>query len=348
MTTARSRCARPDLRPRRTRRRDDVDLRALSIAHGAGFHELLRRQCHRELRAGVSQSLRRAWRRAGRDLRRALFRAPCWRIAGLGWSPKAPAPHAAPSYILALSHSALCCSSPTSPIAAFFILNAFCILCAITYVAVVGITIVAWRAPRLALADLPGRASRDLAAAARNPVALLIALVLVVGTVVAAKGFPEGNTAAVTAPTVATLPVVSDAERAKLAQWWEMQPKEILPIDGGGAKVVVVKFNDYQCPLCGLTYNAYKPVLRSHAGAVQRRDEALSARDRVQPRGQRRQHFAACEAAAAVIMARAKGTAEKMEDWLFSHQGPPMLTPDQVKRRGARRGRQSPTSTRSI
>ena len=42
-------------------------------------------------------------------------------------------------------------------------------------------------------------------------------------------------------------------------------------------------------------------------------------------------HFAACEAAAAVIMARAKGTAEKMEDWLFDHQGPPILTPDQVK-----------------
>jgi protein-disulfide isomerase len=40
---------------------------------------------------------------------------------------------------------------------------------------------------------------------------------------------------------------------------------------------------------------------------------------------------AACEAAASVIMARAKGTSEKMEEWLFSHLGPPMLSPDQVR-----------------
>ena len=259
----------------------------------------------------------------------ALYFGAVLAIAGLGWSPKAPAPHAAPSYILALSIPGVLFIAYLA-YAAFVILNAFCILCAISYVAVVGITIVAWRAPRLALADLPGRTSRDLAAAARNPVALLIAIVLVVGTVVAAKGFPEGNTAAVTAPTVATLPVVSDAERAKLAQWWEMQPKEILPIDGGGAKVVVVKFNDYQCPLCGLTYNAYKPVLRSHAGAVRAVTKHYPLETECNP-GVNAGHFAACEAAAAVIMARAKGTVEKMEDWLFSHQGPPMLTPDQVK-----------------
>jgi protein-disulfide isomerase len=42
-------------------------------------------------------------------------------------------------------------------------------------------------------------------------------------------------------------------------------------------------------------------------------------------------HLAACEAAAAVIMAQAKGASEKMEEWLFSHQGPPILTPAQVK-----------------
>ena len=109
-----------------------------------------------------------------------------------------------------------------------------------------------------------------------------------------------------------------------------MQPKEILPIDGGGAKVVVVKFNDYQCPLCGLTYNAYKPVLQSHAGAVRAVTKHYPLESECNP-GVNAGHFAACEAAAAVIMARAKGTVEQMEDWLFAHQGPPMLTPDQVK-----------------
>jgi len=259
----------------------------------------------------------------------ALYFAAVLAIAGLGWPPKAAAPHAGPSYILALSIPALAFIAYLA-YAAFVVLNAFCILCAISYVAVLGITIVAWRAPRVPLGDLPGRASRDVAAAVRNPVALLIAIVLAVGTVVAAKEFPKGNAPAMTAPTVATMPVVSDAERERLAQWWEMQPKENLPIDGGGAKVVVVKFNDYQCPLCGTTYKHYKPVFQSHAGEVRLVTKHYPLESECNP-GVNAGHFAACEAAAAVIMARAKGTAEKMEDWLFDHQGPPILTPDQVK-----------------
>jgi protein-disulfide isomerase len=43
-------------------------------------------------------------------------------------------------------------------------------------------------------------------------------------------------------------------------------------------------------------------------------------------------HMAACEAAAAFNMADRKGTAEKLEAWLFANQGPPFLTPDQVRR----------------
>ncbi len=43
-----------------------------------------------------------------------------------------------------------------------------------------------------------------------------------------------------------------------------------MPADG--AKVLIVKFNDYQCPACGQSYLAYKPILEkyaaSHPGAV--------------------------------------------------------------------------------
>jgi protein-disulfide isomerase len=42
-------------------------------------------------------------------------------------------------------------------------------------------------------------------------------------------------------------------------------------------------------------------------------------------------HYAACEAAAAVLLARPRGTATKMEEWLFANQGPPQLSPAQVK-----------------
>ena len=41
-------------------------------------------------------------------------------------------------------------------------------------------------------------------------------------------------------------------------------------------------------------------------------------------------HYASCEAAAAVIMARASGTAQKLEQWIFTNQ--PSLTPDKVKK----------------
>ncbi len=30
-------------------------------------------------------------------------------------------------------------------------------------------------------------------------------------------------------------------------------------------------------------------------------------------------------------MAKSKGTADKLEDWIFAHIGPPLLTPEQVK-----------------
>jgi protein-disulfide isomerase len=42
-------------------------------------------------------------------------------------------------------------------------------------------------------------------------------------------------------------------------------------------------------------------------------------------------HYGSCEASAAVIMAAAKGTADKMEEWIFSHIGPPILTGAQIK-----------------
>ena len=40
-----------------------------------------------------------------------------------------------------------------------------------------------------------------------------------------------------------------------------MQPKVDVPIPADGAKVLMVKFNDYQCPPCRQTYEAYGPLL---------------------------------------------------------------------------------------
>jgi len=104
-----------------------------------------------------------------------------------------------------------------------------------------------------------------------------------------------------------------------------------------GAAVVIIKFNDYQCPGCGQTYRDYKPVLAKWAkeapGKVkfiakdyplERECNAFVPQDL---------HSGACEAAVAVRLAREKGKAEAMEDWLYANQ--PAMNPDTVRKAAA-------------
>jgi protein-disulfide isomerase len=100
-----------------------------------------------------------------------------------------------------------------------------------------------------------------------------------------------------------------------------------------GAAVVLVKFNDYQCPPCGQTFAQYKPVLAKYAkeypGKVKyvSKDYPLDPEcNRLAPRGA---HMASCEAAVSVRLARERGKSAEMEDWLFANQ--PSLTPERVK-----------------
>lgn len=261
-----------------------------------------------------------------------LYFALVLAIAALAWRPASAARDRAPGYIFLLSLPAVAFILYLA-YAAFFILHAFCILCAITYVAVLAITATSWIASKKVktrVASLPERLGRDVIAGMSNPAGLVIAIILVVTAVAGVVAFPR-EAKEVTAGPVAAPPAVSDDSRAKLAAWWDVQPKTVVPVDAGGAKVVVVKFNDYQCPLCGLTYNAYKPVFQRHSADVRFVVKHYPLEPECNAGAPAGPHRAACEAAAAVIMARAKGTAEKMEDWLFSHMGPPILTPDQVK-----------------
>ena len=108
----------------------------------------------------------------------------------------------------------------------------------------------------------------------------------------------------------------------------------MIPVDAPGAAVVVVKFNDYQCPPCGNTFQAYKPLKakwdKEAPGKVKfvTKDFPLEGEcNAAIPQGP---HPIACEAAAAVRMARRNGKAEALEDWLFANQ--PTLTLDGLKR----------------
>ena len=88
--------------------------------------------------------------------------------------------------------------------------------------------------------------------------------------------------------------------------------------------MLVLKFNDYQCPSCAQAHFAYEPILArfesSHPGAVRyvMLDYPLDPECNEQtPRGG---HMGACEAAVAVRLARRAGRDEQMAGWLYENQ----------------------------
>jgi protein-disulfide isomerase len=104
----------------------------------------------------------------------------------------------------------------------------------------------------------------------------------------------------------------------------------IVPRDG--AKVLIVKFNDFQCPACSHSYLEYKPILAkyeaSNPGAVKvvLKDYPLNTNCNA---ASSMVHPAACEAAVAVRLAKEHGREVEMEEWFYTHQ--PQMTPASVR-----------------
>jgi protein-disulfide isomerase len=101
-----------------------------------------------------------------------------------------------------------------------------------------------------------------------------------------------------------------------------------VPFPANGAQVLIVKFNDYQCPSCRQTYMEYKGILAKYQNNPKVRfvtmDFPLDSECNTAGI-----HGSACEAAAAVRMAKAKGKGSEMEEYLFSNQE--KFTPTWVK-----------------
>jgi protein-disulfide isomerase len=122
-------------------------------------------------------------------------------------------------------------------------------------------------------------------------------------------------------------------QKAAVEKWWDVQAKVDVPVPSDGAKVVMVKFNDYQCPPCRQTYEAYAGVIEkwTRAGQFKFVLKHFPLEGECNGAAAGGIHAAACESAGAVVMARAKndGSAEKLEHWLFRNQM--SLTPESVK-----------------
>jgi uncharacterized membrane protein/protein-disulfide isomerase len=214
--------------------------------------------------------------------------------------------------------------------ASFFVMQTACLLCIGTYVGVVGIFLASGSASSVPLARLPGRLAGDLGAAMKDPFAFVLSLILLGGTASLLLAFPaEGTRPApqVEAPS-------EQATRDFATAWWQ-QPRVDLGIPADGAKVIVVKFNDYQCPGCRETHLWYKPVLakyqESHPGAVKYILKDWPWHSRCNFNTTATAHDGACEAAAAVRMARDQGLVkeEEMEDWIFANLS--ILSPATVR-----------------
>ena len=218
--------------------------------------------------------------------------------------------------------------------ASFFKLHAVCLLCAVTYVSVIAIFILSGSASSLPISALPKRAPQDVMQLLKSPLPLVLALAASVGFVSLVSAFPHEAPVAAEGQERPYTPL-TDQQRADFLKWYEMQPKVEVPIDAGGAKVLIVKFNDYQCPPCRQTYYDYQRIIEKYTGAGQAK--FVLKHYPLEPECNRSVgstvHPSACEAAAAVIMARRKGTADKLEAWLFANQAD--ITADTVKKAAA-------------
>jgi uncharacterized membrane protein len=232
--------------------------------------------------------------------------------------------------------------------ASFFVLNTVCPLCLGTYAAIIALFLLSGAAARYPMSSLPSRASSDVQTLVRTPAALGVTLAFVAAVVAAVVFFPGEPISAsgatpleqAAAPAQPALPPIPASEYARLEAFLAQQPRKAVPGAASGAAVVIYKFNDYQCPPCRMTFLQYKPFLarlqQQYPGKIAfiTRDFPLDPECNVTAPGG--SHIAACEAAVAVRLAREKGRADAMEDWLFANQ--PALTPDMVKQGAANVG----------
>jgi protein-disulfide isomerase len=252
-------------------------------------------------------------------------------LVGLSGSPAAR--ESAPGYLFAASTLGLAVVLYLG-YASFVILNLVCVLCVITYAAVIAIFLVSGAATSVPMMSLPRRAAHDLRTLVSSPLAIALAVLFVGGAASALAFFPRESARDAAAVTPAAETADQAAARiSEFERWYTSQPRVPLIVPAEGAKVLIVKFNDYQCPACGQSYTEYKSIFAKyqaeHPGDIRLVLKDFPLEQECNSTMTTSMHGGACEAAAAVRLARAKNRAEALEEWLYSNQS--QMTPDRVK-----------------
>jgi uncharacterized membrane protein/protein-disulfide isomerase len=218
--------------------------------------------------------------------------------------------------------------------ASFFVLGQACPLCMAMYVSVVGIFLVSAGAAG-PLGALFSGIGKDLTALKRSPTAAGLAVVWVVASAGLVLAFPREQSVSA-AQALAAAPAVpvetlAPEQLAELHAWLDRQPKVPEALPQGDVKVLLLKFNDYQCPSCRQAYILYNDIITKYEKAYpgvfryESRDFPLEAEC-----GAGGVHAAACEAAVAVRLAKEKNLDKQLEATLFDRQSMSM-TRDDVK-----------------
>jgi len=213
--------------------------------------------------------------------------------------------------------------------ASFFVLKTVCILCLATYVAVLGLFVLSGTVISQPMRTLPRRFLTDVRTLAGSPRALTVAALFIAVSASAVVFFPRDMLAAAaeaatrqsTAPATTGL---TGGQRSEFETWYAQQPRVNLPVPGEAAKVLIVKFTDYQCPACAQTYFAYKGVLAKYdttnPGAIRFVSLDFPLNPECNAAVSRLVHPASCAAAVAVRLAREHGRGPAMEEWLYTNQ----------------------------
>ena len=220
--------------------------------------------------------------------------------------------------------------------ASLVLLKTVCLMCVVTYIAVAALFIISGIRTPYPMITIPRRLLQDAKTALASPVALALVLVFVVGATAAVAFFPRGSAA----PAQPAGQAAAADRQSEFVRFWESQVRTQLPVSADGAAVVIVRFSDYQCPACAQSYKDYKPIVErynaQYPGAIKVVQKDFPLETECNTALARDIHVAACEAAAAVKAAQAKGRGEAMEDWLYTnHQ---TLTPAAVRKAAAEIG----------
>ena len=225
------------------------------------------------------------------------------------------------------------------------VLKTVCILCLVMAAAVIALFFLTGSTTPFPMTTLHRRALRDLRVLVASPLAIVVTVLFLGGAVSMLAFFPREAPAEIAAAAAtgdpaaqaAPAPVPTQSQASEFERYWEAREKVPLAIPAEGAKVLIVKFNDFQCPPCRNSHMAYMPIIAKFAADLPDqvryvlKDYPLDSECNVNVANSL--HPAACEAAVAVRLARPHNREDAMIEWIFANQ--PGLTPDLVKQ-GAR------------